>query len=229
MPKVIMSDRIPELITAAEESGFSVVPTDRAEALPIPEQRHADMQILKIADRLFILGCCDGLKDRLTEYDVRVCSKPSGSDYPDNISMNMLLFGRKLFGRTDRIDPLVKEYCEQKGIELVFMKQGYARCTTLVLDNESVITADKGVQGVMKKYGAEALPISGEGISLPGYDTGFIGGASMVYQNTVYFFGNASALSDYNKIKAFCTDRGYKIQSLCPGIPLTDIGGAVIL
>lgn len=229
MKSVVMSSSYPELCGALEAEGFTVIPTDKAEALPSPEQQHADLQLLVISDRLFLLKESTTLKNKLWEYDPLICSQPIGNTYPDNIALNMLLLDNRIYGRTDHIEPLLKDYCREKGIELVFMKQGYARCTTLALNDEAVITADKGVRDKLIDHGAEVLLINGDGIRLDGYDRGFIGGATMVCGNMVYFFGNAARLAEYAEINSFCEKYGFLTKIICPEIPLTDIGGAVVL
>lgn len=63
-------------------------------------------------------------------------------------------------------------------IEIVNINQGYARCSTLILNNRTAVTADISVKNALEKDGAKVLLISSGDIKLEGYDYGFIGGAS---------------------------------------------------
>lgn len=229
MATLVMSDAYPDFCRAMEQKGHRVAATDAVAALPAPEQRHADLQLLRLRDRLFILSECTQLREVLRDYQPTVCVNPVQPQYPNNIALNFLYQNHKLFGRPDFIDPQLKAFCDECGIETVYMKQGYARCTTLALSNHAAITADNGVQKTLAANGVDVLLIDGGGIRLEGYDKGFIGGASCVIENTAYFFGNAAALKDYAQIIGFCGKYGFSVQSICPGIPLTDIGGAVVL
>ena len=62
-----------------------------------------------------------------------------------------------------------------------------------------------------------------------GFDYGFIGGCSAKIGNTIFFFGNIKSHSDYEIIKTFIINHNSKLEILYESIPLTDIGGAVII
>ena len=66
-------------------------------------------------------------------------------------------------------------------------------------------------------------------IELKGYDYGFIGGAGFYDSGKVYFFGNIKNHPDYDKIKEFIKYNNSIIEIICQDMPITDIGGAVII
>lgn len=214
MKTVVMSDLYPCFCQALAEHGYKIIPTENINIFHQPEQKHVDMQLLKIRDRIFTL------KD---------CAKKVGKSYPENILLNCLYFGDKLYGKLSAVDPTVLTYCKEQNIELVNVNQGYTRCSTLVISDYAVITADKSIEKVMKSNGAEVLLISSGNIVLEGFDYGFIGGAGFYDNNIIYFFGNVKKHPDYDKIKVFCEKRHSKIEIICEDKPLTDIGGAVVL
>ena len=80
----------------------------------------------------------------------------------------------------------------------------------------------------MREHGCNVLLIQPGHIALPGYDCGFIGGASFVYENKVIFFGNIEKHPDYTEISAFIDEAGYETVYE-KNTPLTDLGGAVVL
>ena len=212
--KVVMSGEYPEFVAASEDLGHNVIQTERVDCFHKPEQLHADMQILKIRDRIFTLDTCR--------------RKPAG-DYPNNVLLNCLYLGNKLYGKLSAIDETVLEYCEEKQIEMINVNQGYTRCSTLVVSDNAVITADPSVEKAMRKSGVEVLRISSGQIRLEGFDYGFIGGCSAKIGNTIFFFGNIKSHSDYEIIKTFIINHNSELEILYESIPLTDIGGAVII
>ena len=209
---VIMSGKYPELVSAMHDRGFKVIPTKRVTCFHQPEQFHADMQILRIRDRIFTLDTCR--------------RKPS-RDYPNNVLLNCLFLGNRLYGKLSAIDETVLEYCKEQEIELVNVNQGYTRCSTLVVNDNAVITADPSIEDALRKNGVEVLRISQGQIRLEGFDYGFIGGCSGRINNTIFFFGNIREHSDYSGIKDYIMEHNSKIEILCDNMPLTDIGGFV--
>ena len=209
---VIMSGEYPELASAMHDRGYKVIPTKRITCFHQPEQFHADMQILRIRDRIFTLDTCR--------------RKPS-RDYPNNVLLNCLFLGNRLYGKLSAIDETVLEYCKEQEIELVNVNQGYTRCSTLVVNDNAVITADPSIEDALRKNGVEVLRISQGQIRLVGFDYGFIGGCSGRINNTIFFFGNIREHSDCSGIKDYIMQHNSKIEILCENMPLTDIGGFV--
>ena len=214
MSKLLMSDEYSCFCKEMKKQGYEIIPTENIDLFHFPERRHADMQALRIRDKLFTL---------------QDCSKPIGRDYPENVRLNCLYLGNKLYGNLKAIDSAVLDFCSKNGIETIHVNQGYTRCSTLVVNNQAVITADKSIEKAMKENRVEVLPISAGHIRLDGFDYGFIGGASCTVDNTVYFFGNITKHPDFEKIKVFIKQYNSKIEILCKKVPLTDIGGAVLL
>ena len=96
-----------------------------------------------------------------------------------------------------------------------------------------VVVVGGGFAGVSAAIGAarenaRVLLIEKGHIELPGFDYGFIGGASFVYEDKVIFFGNIERHPDFENIKDFIEATEYELI-YNNSIPLTDIGGAVIL
>lgn len=214
MKNVIISDLYPCFCDALCNYGYNIIPTKKINSFLEPEQKHADMQVIKIRDKVFTLDDC---------------VKTPGRIYPQNILLNCLYMNGTLFGKLDAIDDIVLDYCEDNNIKLVNVAQGYAKCSTLMLNDNAAITADRSIEKALIKNGAEVLLIEPGHIELTGFDYGFIGGASFCDDNKTFFFGNVKAHHDYERIKQFCSKNKLNIKILCEDMPLTDIGGAVIL
>ena len=212
MNRLVMSGEYHKFCDELRKYGYDIIPTKKIDIFHKPEQHHADMQILKIRDRIFTLGDC---ADKI------------GKTYPENVRLNCLFLNNTLYGKLSATDKTVLDFCEENGIKTVDVSQGYTRCSTLIIAEKAAITADKSIEKALRKNEIDVLLISQGNIRLEGFDYGFIGGASFSGGNTVYFFGNIRKHPDYEKISEFCKKYNSNIEILCPAEPLTDIGGAV--
>ena len=213
MKTLVMSDLYPCFCRSLAEKGYKIIPTKKISAFLEPEQRHADMQELVIENRRF---------------RIEDCQSPVSGDHPQNVRLNCLYLGGRLYGRIDAIDASVLDFCRERGIPLVSVKQGYTRCSALVIGGSAVITADKSIEKALRSNGAEVLLVQPGHIRLEGFDCGFIGGAGFSDNDVTYFFGDITKHPDYERIKVFCAKYYSKIEILNREEPLTDIGGVVI-
>lgn len=228
MSTFVMSDKYPCFVKEIEKLGHTVISSDTVDTFPIPEQKHADMQILLINSDIFILNECTALAEKLPKERLLFCNKKAGNKYPEDILLNFLYLNNTLYGKLSAIDKNLLDYCKENNIRTVNINQGYARCSTLVLNKKAVITSDLSIEKALKKDGVEVLLISSGSIVLDGYDYGFIGGASgKIEENTIAFFGNVTSHPDYKKIENFCENHNISIKIICKDMPLTDIGGIV--
>ena len=214
MKSLIMSGLYPYFCKELAGFGYNIILSEKISAFAEPEQLHADMQALRINDRLFTLESC---------------AKKAGEKYPENILLNCLYLNNTLYGKLAHIDDTVIKYCRENDIKLVNVNQGYTKCSSLIVSDNAVVTADKSIEKALKSNGAEVLLISPGSIELKGYDHGFIGGAGFYDNGSVYFFGNIKKHPDYDKIREFIITYNSKIEILCQDMPLTDIGGAVFI
>ncbi len=203
--------------------------------LAAPVASHPDMLMLPFAGRLFVH------RTYFEEYPSAVRAVTDASQlplslvdsdvspvYPADIALNAFVLGKHLVGRIDRIPALVRETAEQNGYRLLNTRQGYAKCSTVVLGEDAVITADPSIAATCRAIGADVLTVSPHGVSLPAYDHGFLGGATGVYGNTVYICGDLGTHPDADAIAAFCRAHGFETVSLS-GDPLLDIGSIYFL
>ncbi len=209
--------------------GFTPFCLPKNPDLDIRLASHADLSVF-IHEKTAILASClrdeNVLVNFLTNrgYTVRISSKPQSSAYPNDVNLCAALIGNRIIHNRKYTDPEILDI----GLECINVNQGYARCTSLVVDSKSLITADNGIAAAAKQAGINVLFIDDNGIELPGYDRGFIGGASFKIDNTIYFTGDIDTHPDAKNIKEFINNRGLDICCLCEGA-LLDIGGAVCL
>lgn len=143
--------------------------------------------------------------------------------YPYDILFNAIEINGAVIGRCENISALIKE-----GKSEIRVPQGYARCSTLLAGMSCAVTADIKLSRALTELSVDTLLIRSGHIILEGYDYGFIGGASFVFENTVFFFGRIEDHPDYSLIKEHLEKHGYTLSSLSDA-PLTDCGGAIII
>lgn len=199
--------------------------------LAAPVRSHADMNICPMLNGdVFILKQQRELYDSLVRAGINVLpafSEP-GENYPDDVLLNCLLLGGRLYCNLTAVDKNLKDYCALNGVELAGVRQGYVRCSVCVVDEKSVITADRGLCGAFEENDIDVLRISGGNIRLDGYDTGFIGGcAAKLSDNEILFTGKLSGHPDNLRIRSFIESRNIKIIE-CDNDELVDIGGIAV-
>ena len=148
------------------------------------------------------------------------------SEYPKDIPFNAACTGKYFIHNLKYTAPVLLKRAEELGLEMVNVRQGYAKCSTVIVDEDSVITYDRGLGKACTEAGMNVLLITPGHILLPGYDTGFIGGASGRVGNTVIFNGDLSSHPDHEKIVRFIEERGLDVRWF-PEWPLTDIGSII--
>ena len=143
--------------------------------------------------------------------------------YPHDILFNAIEIKGSVIGRCENISTLIKE-----GKNEIRVRQGYARCSTLLAGVSCAVTADTALSKALTELSVDTLLIRSGHIILEGYDYGFIGGASFVFDDTVFFFGRIEDHPDYYLIKEHLEGHGYSLSSLSD-MPLTDCGGGIII
>ena len=140
--------------------------------------------------------------------------------------MNSLIIGNKIFAKSDTLSDKIKEFAREQGYKICHTNQGYPACTVLSFA-DSAITADRGMATVLRQEGINVTLIRTGSILLDGCEYGFIGGASGVIGNNVYFFGNISAHPDGELICDAIKCAGFVPISLSDE-PLRDLGGIIL-
>jgi hypothetical protein len=135
--------------------------------------------------------------------------------------------GRYAFANTKHASRTVLTYLSENGFEIVNVAQGYAHCSTMIVSDNAIISADIGICREAQKCGIDALLISAGHIDLAPYEYGFIGGACGSYGDKIYLCGSLKYHPDGDKIRKFCKDHKKEIVELVDA-PISDIGGILI-
>ena len=153
--------------------------------------------------------------------------KKLGRDYPENIIYNAVILDRYLIHNLRYTDEEVLKYAEANGLITINVKQGYTRCSCVVVDGNSVITADRGIAEALSRYpDIDILTVDSGGVLLPGHDEGFLGGASGRVGSEIVFNGDLSKHPDFDRICGFIRTRGLEVRYFRE-YPLDDIGSII--
>jgi len=220
---VVVSDiRIPEACRAElERRGFSCVSLPPFSALDPRVASHPDMLILPIDGRLFVhkdyyaeaRETVDSIL-RFASLRLVLTDDKVSEQYPYDVSLNLVVSGNRIIGRQDTMSKTVAAYAEREDLTVVNVKQGYAKCSTVVLGDKALITADPAIEKAARALSLDVLRITPGHVSLRGYDCGFIGGASGVFHDTVFFCGNILSHPDGKAIVNFCSKHAFQVVSL---------------
>lgn len=210
-------------------TGLECIPLKPYGKLDAPVASHADM-LFCILDRT-VFCYEDYVRENSLEevfvslgYSLCYVKKPCAPEYPGDIALNVLIMGKTLFCKLDSVAEEIMKYANLNGYKTVDVKQGYAACSTLALDENKAITSDVGIYNALLREGKDALFVYSDDIELKGYNCGFIGGASGMFLKDAYFFGDLFEVKDFEIIADFIDKSGfnYKLTSLDK---LNDFGG----
>lgn len=151
------------------------------------------------------------------------------SRYPDNIQYNITIMGEFAIHNFNYTDKKILEYIEKKSLKKININQGYSKCSICIVDENSIITSDKGIYESVKKYGLDCLLIRPGNINLFELDYGFIGGCTgFISKNEIAFLGDVKKHPDYEFIKKFIKSKNKEIVNLSKE-KLLDLGSIIPL
>jgi hypothetical protein len=125
--------------------------------------------------------------------------------YPYTIAYNIARVGKYAFHNTRYTDPVVKKLLIERGIEFIPVNQGYSKCLTCVINENSIITSDIDIYKKAKTREIDALLIEPDkSIRLEPFDMGFIGGATgLIGRNRLAFTGDVRFHKNFKEILNF--------------------------
>ena len=165
-------------------------------------------------------------KSLLSRYGVSFAegSLPVGSRYPATARYNAVVTGKYFVHNLKISDPQLIAMAQNK--IPVHVTQGYTRCNLIAVDENRWITSDRGIYKTLNAKGGEVLFVRPQGIVLPGFQHGFIGGTCGIADNKLFLLGSLKYHTDGEKIRNFVKKTNLQIIELYSG-PLFD-GGSIL-
>ena len=234
MKAVIVDERIDaECGSALAAKGFEIIKMPACPILQKSVSAHTDMLLFIGKGRLFChekyYAIAKKQIDRILSVGglaLILSDEEWGSEYPSDVLFNAAPVGDRLICNARSVSrALVELYGEEN---IVDTKQGYAKCSTCAVGEDSIITADPSIAKSAMRAGLDVLLLSTSETRLDGYDTGFIGGASGDDGEHIFFTGDIEAHPEFDEIRAFCQKHGREAVSLSSA-PLYDYGSLMFI
>ena len=218
------------IIDELERIGIRTVPSGSLTGISGAERLHADMGFCHIGAGHIFAACNSDEKSRrqlsAAGLTVHLTAAPVSAASP---SLNLRILSDKLLCCTRTADSELIDLFRAKGFGILHTNQRYTACSTAIVAENALITADESIYRLCLSSGIDALKISEGHIDLEGYSHGFIGGCcGLISKDTLAFSGDISMHPDYPDMKAFAASYGVSLLSLSDS-PLYDIGGILPL
>lgn len=187
---------------------------------------HPDMQIHHLGKERFV--CAPEAFEHYTKLfpdaDIIKGSKTLTASYPDDICYNAAAFGKYLIcNAVSTAIEISSEYLS-KGRTILKAKQGYAKCSICIINDNAIITADEGIYKIALENKIDALKINEGFIELKNMSYGFIGGATgLIAHNVLAVNGDIRKHKNCADIISFCKNYSVEVISLKNG-EIEDIG-----
>ena len=221
-----------ELPDALAEYGIESILTESDPRLQVPVAHHADMQLFHVGEnRTFVLSGEKALKEQLERngFLVAETAQEPHAEYPGDVLCNALYLGNTVFANLGSMDANICMALDAMGARTIHVNQGYAHCTTAVLNDHAIITMDSGIYAAAQFFGIDVLLIPERAILLEGHDYGFIGGCcGLIDKNVLAFTGRLDSLNCVNQIRAFLDKHNITTVELTQN-QMLDIGGIIPL
>lgn len=184
---------------------------------------HPDMQIVHMGGDKFVTH--KSAFEHYKKYLPCICGASENiGTYPQDIAYNVAIAGKLMICSKKYTDTAILNIWSN---EIINIRQGYSKCSILIVDENSFITSDDGIYKTLTGHNMNVLKIRTGHIELPGQNYGFIGGAAgKVAKNLIVFAGDIKKHPDFENIRTFCKNSGTDIYSLGKNT-LLDIGSVL--
>jgi len=216
-PCAIIDPRLPEkTVKNLNKAGFLTVTVPLSDLVETPLSGHPDIQMFLHEKNLFVHPDIDKSFLQKIESYVNIIQCPSRlqKSHPADIPYNIACTGKIALHRKESTDKCILNFFLQNEIKIVNTRQGYSKCSTLIVDDSSIITSDESIHKAAEDAGIDSLLIIKGYIDLPGYNYGFIGGASGRFLDTIYLTGSIDNHPDRKMIQNFIESKGMRLNIL---------------
>lgn len=221
----------PEIIESLSKRNIQIIKIFACSNLQSPVSAHPDMLLFYGGDGDIILSpnVYDIYRDIFKSFGLKVIKGKTAlqGEYPLDIAYNAAYDGKCLICNEKYTDYEILSFCKKKNAKIINIRQGYAKCSVCFVSENAVITSDIGIYNELVKNGYDVLKTECEGVSLTGYNYGFIGGScGKICRDTIAFCGNVEKHPEYENIRAFLNKYNCKALSLSKE-PLYDYGSLI--
>ena len=228
MKKTLVCDaRLPNEMKMMLKHYYELLEFSAFNLVEEPLHGHPDIFLAQINDNLiiapntpkYIVDVFDiqGVKYHFGQHNV-------GFSYPEIAKYNVSANPNFLLCNSEICDSEVLNY--SKNLEIIKVKQGFCRCSTLILDEDVFITSDQGVVKVLKNRSLEVYCFSDSNILLSGYRHGLLGGCFGIDKQNrrIIVSGSLKSIAEGESLYLLFKNLSYDVLELGDGA-LIDVGG----
>jgi rRNA-processing protein FCF1 len=217
-----------KIIKALDKQGIESILVPQCDNLQAQVNSHPDMLCHHLGGNQIVIHkqIIDIIGSKLEKLGFEVIQsdfdlKP---DYPNDCALNIARISDRILCNQNIIDKNINSYIEQKGIKKITISQGYAKCSVCIINDNNIITSDKGIAQAAINNGIDVLLIRCGYINIAGYNYGFIGGTcGKISADKLCFAGNIKLHPSFDIMRKFLHKNGAEAVCLTNEV-LEDIG-----
>lgn len=219
MKNLIIDDRIRKIEYDYLSKYFNIIKLPLSEDVYEEISGHSDIFYTKINNQIICAPNAKIIKDEFIKGSSYIKSK-----YPQDILYNVCQLGNIVIG---------SKYTDKSINVDIFVKQGYTKCSIAVTSKKSCITTDKKIAEKLNNIGIDALYIKENNIKLLKKDrqysekVGFIGGATLIFDNKFVLFGDIEKLENKELVKKHLKNYNLELVDFY-GEDIIDYGSGII-
>lgn len=191
---------------------------------------HTDIQLMHVGDKEIIVEntMYDMYNSVFKDLDIKLIKGNTKlkDTYPKDIAYNACIIGDMFVHNLKYTDSILIEKTKEKDFKLINVNQGYSKCSISIVNENNIITSDKGIEKQLSKY-LNVLYVEDEKNIKLGNMQGFIGGSTGLISNNIWCInGDINRLNNCNKILDFLKLNNMEIVCL-NNSEVVDIGSII--
>lgn len=227
---LLVSDRAEKCREALINKGFRVLPVTDNKNLGSRISSHPDMRYMYFGQGvLFTDETADTSSELIENFKITVIKEKLTEAYPGDAKLNCVTLGKYFICNEKSVSKTILDYAYKSGHEIIFVNQGYTKCSICILNENAVITDDKSIYTATQNFLNDVTFISKGSVRLEGMNYGFIGGCTgKLSKNEIAFSGRIDSHDNQNDIYDSLIRNNIKAVELTDR-PLEDIGSIIPL
>lgn len=219
MKKIIIDSRIRKVEYEKLKEYFDVILLPLSDEVYEEISGHSDIFYAQIKDKVI-----SAPNAKIVETEFILGKEKVERKYPKDVLYNVCQIGKLVVG---------SRYTDESITPDIIVKQGYVKCSIAITGEKSCITTDKKIAENLNKYSIDTLYINEHNIKLLKKDKtiskmqGFIGGATLKFDNKFLIFGDIDKLENKEKIIEHISKYNLELIDF-KGLDVYDYGGGLI-